>query len=383
MRIAILAPEFPPEIGGMQRYAWETAKGLAKRDFAVTVFTRRKSLAGLDWHDFEILPCLEGSRWHDLETIKSRADDFDLWHVMNAAWAWVALEVDPVFVSVHGNDFLDPNRVVRLVLRDRFRLPFGSRLDFSLAKWMTESFMRKAFAKVVHVFANSSPLEALFLGRFPFCRGKTSVTHVGVSDFFFEAAPPLCGAKRPPHLITVCRLSERRKNVDVVLHALSRLKSTYDFRFSVIGDGLLRPSLEQLTRELGLSEHVAFLGACSDERLRHHLVGSDLFILTSSATPKTVEGFGIVYLEANACGVPVLAARIGGAIDAVAEGRSGMFVDAPTPQALAEALSNFLSGETRFDANECRAFAQEFSWPNVLERIIRRYGDVVASVPSR
>src|SRR5580692_1335615 len=105
MRIAIVAPEFPPEIGGMQRYAWEVALGLSRRNCSVTVFTKKRSLAGLLPSQLKILPCLMGSRWQDKKVIASRAEDFDIWHVMNAAWIWVAREVQPVFLSVHGNDF--------------------------------------------------------------------------------------------------------------------------------------------------------------------------------------------------------------------------------------------------------------------------------------
>jgi glycosyltransferase involved in cell wall biosynthesis len=383
MRIAILAPEFPPEIGGMQRYAWEIACGLAEREFAVTVFTRQRDLNGIDPHSFEIVPCLQGSHWQDREIIRSRAREFDLWHVMNAAWAWIALETSPVFVSVHGNDFLDPNRVVRLGLRDRFKVPFGSRLDHALARWMTMSAMRKAFKRVMHVFVNSKPMEALFLDRFPNCQGKTTVTHVGVSESFLSSKIGAAATSWPPRLITISRLDEPRKNVDVVLRALACLKDAFDFRYSIIGDGCLRPGLERLARDLGLSERVAFLGVCSDERLQRELVDSNLFILTSAASPQSVEGFGIVYLEANACGVPVLAARVGGAVEAVSEGRSGMFVDMITPESIADAVGRFLSGAVRFDANECREFAQEFAWPTLMERIVRRYEETLPTALSR
>jgi len=375
MRIAIIAPEFPPDIGGMERYSWEIAHGLARQGCTVTVFTIKRSLVKLISSSVEILPCLMGHRWFDKKIIAARARDFDIWHVTNAAWAWVAQEVTPVFVSIHGNDFLYPNVTVRLGLRERFHLPWSSQLDFFLGKRLTALTMRKSLSRVRHVFANSGSTEALFLARFPFCKCKTTVGYVGVSNFFLHS-PPRAPRKPPPHnLITICRLSERRKNVDVVLHSLAILKNDFKFLYFIIGDGYLRPGLERLAQHLGLSDRVVFVGECSDDALRERLLDSDLFILTSSASPKTVEGFGIVYLEANACGVPVLAAKIGGAVEAVTDGSSGMLVDAVTPNTLAAALAKILSGNSHFDRESCKAFAREFSWDKVVNRIMARYAE--------
>jgi glycosyltransferase involved in cell wall biosynthesis len=377
-RIAIIAPEFPPDLGGMQRYAWEVAEGLGRLGFQVTVFTMNRSLDGLPATQVEILPCLDGSHWLDKRIIAARARDFDVWHVMNSAWAWVARFVKPVFLTVYGNDFLSPNPVVRPGLRERFNLPFGSRLDLLLAHWLTARSVRKSLPLIDHIFAISRATNDMFLERFPFCRGKTSVTLLGVSDFFLHSgqrAPRRCG---PRQLITICRMSERRKNVDMVIRALARLKDVHEFQYAVVGDGPLRPALEQLARALGVSERVTFVGSCSDETLRERLLSSDLFILTSSASRTSVEGFGIVYLEANACGVPVLAARVGGAIEAVDAGRSGMFVDAITPDGLTDALDKFLSGKISFDSESCRAFARQFSWPTILDRILHGYSEIAA-----
>jgi len=110
--------------------------------------------------------------------------------------------------------------------------------------------------------------------------------------------------------VTVCRLAERRKNVDLVLHALSELKDRYRFTYTLVGDGATRESLQRLTNELGLGGVVRIAGRVSQEELVQQLVSADLFILTSSTLPSSHEGFGIAYLEANAAGAPVLAARL-------------------------------------------------------------------------
>jgi glycosyltransferase involved in cell wall biosynthesis len=195
---------------------------------------------------------------------------------------------------------------------------------------------------------------------------------VGIADDTFgrERAPRATGAAR---LITVCRLAEPHKNVDMVLRAFATLRDRFAFHYTIIGDGWLRPSLESLTDELGLRDRVTFTGFLEREALLGHLVTNDLFILTTSQTPVAYEGFGLVYLEANACGCPVLAARIAGAVEAVEEGVSGVFVDQPEVESIARQLARFLSGELHFEAAACVAFARQFSWAKVADHCLARY----------
>lgn len=373
MRIGIIAPEFPPEVGGMQRYAREVTWQLSVKGHKVTVFTRPHTSGEISLPGVTVLPLLKGSWYADRGTLRQRSAQVDIWHVMNAAWAWVALEVAPVVLSVYGNDILSPNPVAGFDFRRRFHLPKGSNLDFRLAQWRTPRVMRRALPRMAHIFAISRFTEALLLERFPQCKGLTSVAYLGVSPAFHEIRRVDRRVGQPARLLTVCRLSEPRKNVALVLRALARLKDRYAFEYTVVGDGALRPELESLAAELAISERVRFAGAIDDHALHVCYAHSDLFILTAAMSPKSVEGFGIVYLEAAAAGVPSLAARIGGAVDAVAEGASGMFVDDLTDEAVSVALAKFLSGEACFDSSACRAFAEKFSWERIVEEMLTRY----------
>ena len=97
-------------------------------------------------------------------------------------------------------------------------------------------------------------------------------------------------------------------------------------------------------------------------------------VLASSIISGSHEGFGIVYLEAAASGVPSLAARLAGAAEAIDEGRSGMYVEEPTVEALAGALDKFLDGRSQFDAESCRDFARRFTWAKVVDHCLPYYG---------
>jgi phosphatidylinositol alpha-1,6-mannosyltransferase len=147
------------------------------------------------------------------------------------------------------------------------------------------------------------------------------------------------------------------------------LKDDFPFELVVIGDGTNRAELEQLSRHLGLEVRVRFAGRVPDAEMARQFQAADLFVLTPGETPLSFEGFGLVFLEANAAGTPVLAARTGGVGEAVADGESGFFVAAPTEDELCHSVTRFLRGEIRCDRATCRAHAAEFTWRKVVDRM--------------
>ena len=375
MHVGVIAPEFPPEVGGIQTYAYEFVRELARRGYRVTVFTQRHAGGEISSPEVKIVPVLGRRRALDRRILE--APDVDIWHVMNAAYAWVTLEASPVVISVHGNDFLRP--YILVARRDFQQLPglwrssrFGPALDKALGRWLTERLVRRALPKASHILANSRYTEEVLLRKYPACRGITSAALVGVSSEYLDFKPARSVIEHT-HLITVCRLAEPRKNVNLVLKALARLKDRHRFSYTVVGDGPLRSGLEQLTGELGLQERVRFVGFVDNIALRGLLARSDLFVLTSSVSASSHEGFGIAYLEANACGTPVLAARLAGAAEAVDEGTSGFFVDQPAPESIAAALERFFLQEVKFDPAACRAFASRFTWRKVVDHAVSYY----------
>ena len=150
---------------------------------------------------------------------------------------------------------------------------------------------------------------------------------VSLKKFFPSVASSKQTFKRRV-ILTVARLTFR-KGVETVLEALAGIEE--DFLYLVIGNGPLRGKYERLAAELGLGKRVVFLGNVNDEELRHYLQACDFFVLTPYEIYKgellDYEGFGMVYLEANACGKPVIGTRTGGVAESILEGVSGFIVD--------------------------------------------------------
>ncbi len=139
-------------------------------------------------------------------------------------------------------------------------------------------------------------------------------------------------------LLTVARMdpSQQYKGQDRVISALPFVFSHgYDVEYIVVGEGDDRRRLELLAREVGVSEHVHFLGGVDLKVLRDVYRKADLFVM-----PSTGEGFGIAFLEAMVSGVPTLGLSVAGTIDALADGELGTIVpEAELPAAIVRLLA--------------------------------------------
>lgn len=177
-----------------------------------------------------------------------------------------------------------------------------------------------------------------------------------------------------PTILTVARIQERYKGHDVLVRALPLVRAKVpDARWVVLGDGSLRPAVEALAHSYGVADSVSFLGSVSDAQRNTWLRRAQLLAMPSRlpAGRFAGEGFGIAYLEAGAYGKPVVAGNVGGALDAVLDGVTGLLVDPLDPLAVAEAISTLLLDHglaARLGAAG-RARAHELAWPLIVERV--------------
>jgi phosphatidylinositol alpha-1,6-mannosyltransferase len=140
-------------------------------------------------------------------------------------------------------------------------------------------------------------------------------------------------------LLTVGRLYAR-KGMDRVIESLPAvLRVLPDVRYLLVGDGTYRTVLEQLAVAHGVQDAVVFAGAVPDAELIDHYALADTFIMANREMPDgDTEGFGLVFLEANACGIPVIAGRAGGSVDAVTDGANGLVVNGDRTDEIAAAI---------------------------------------------
>jgi phosphatidylinositol alpha-1,6-mannosyltransferase len=139
--------------------------------------------------------------------------------------------------------------------------------------------------------------------------------------------------------VTVCRLLEK-KGVDMAIRASARVHALHpDTRFVVVGTGPYEEELHRLATALGLSEVVVFAGNVSPTDLVAHYCLGDVFVMPNRALANgDTEGFGLVFLEANACGLPVIGGRDGGTASAVHHGENGLLVNGHDEAEIAAAM---------------------------------------------
>jgi phosphatidylinositol alpha-1,6-mannosyltransferase len=139
--------------------------------------------------------------------------------------------------------------------------------------------------------------------------------------------------------VSVCRLVEK-KGVDNVIRAMAELlPAVPDAMLLVVGAGPFEPALRRLAQLSGVAERVVFTGAVSDAALVDHYCLGDVFVMPNRRLPDgDTEGFGLVFLEANACGLPVIAGCDGGSTDAVHHGENGLVVDGTSVADIAAAM---------------------------------------------
>ena len=175
----------------------------------------------------------------------------------------------------------------------------------------------------------------------------------------------------PPAVLTVAHMYPR-KNLGVLMRAYAHLQGAgVPFQGWVVGEGPCRKTWERLSDDLHLGDRVTFLGTISRRDLVDRYRRAAIFCL-----PSRQEGFGIVFLEAMACGKPIVAARAAAVPETVADSETGLLVEPDDPEGLARALASLLSDPARRNAmgRAGRQRAERYRADRVAEHFLTTIG---------
>jgi phosphatidylinositol alpha-1,6-mannosyltransferase len=176
-------------------------------------------------------------------------------------------------------------------------------------------------------------------------------------------------------LLTVSRLvsTERSKGHDEVMAAVAVLRAEFpDLLYVIVGTGDDRERLEDIARDRGVSASVRFWGYATDAELVELYRLAEVY-----AMPASTEGFGIVFLEAGMCGLPVVGGDADGAVDALRDGEAGQMIAPGDTGALTKALRAVMRERRRVDP----AVLAPFGWPHFCERA-RMLARAITAQPS-
>lgn len=238
--------------------------------------------------------------------------------------------------------------------------------------WVTEWVLGAASI----VFANSHNTKT-FVTTFGVPPERVEVVHPGVDTTRFTPNVPGAlirhrfGLDNALLLLSVGRL-QARKGHDVALRAVADLAHRWPaLHYVIVGDGEERERLETLTRQLGVTGRVRFVGEVEEEELAGYFAACDVFVLPNRVEAGDFEGFGIVFLEAAASGKPVVGGASGGVVEAVDHGRTGLLVDGGDVAAVRQALEQLLSSADRREefGRTGREWANKFSWESAAAKV--------------
>lgn len=365
-KILLMTTEFPPFAGGIGTYCLGLTSAAARRGHSVTVFAPdfnrpREELddSGLpmrvvrypgDSYTFRDFPRFFAQVWRQLG-----AEDYDVVHAADWPTALMMRNVNrfrrvPYVVTVHGTDVLlmPHSRQIKLL---------GSHI----------------FEKPKRIMTNSNFTRSLLLENFPAVDPmRVDVTLLGVGrDWFDEVTDTSAVLQRlgiPEGrfcLLTVARLDER-KGHRLVLRALQELPAEMAAQMTYVVVGKGDPTYAEDLRRLAEQCPVptVFTGPVADDDLKALYASADVFCMPGEPHPRRVEGFGLVYLEAAAQGVPAIASRIGAIPEVVVDGTTGLVIPPADLGALKASITRLFEDREllRTLGANAREWARRFTW---------------------
>lgn len=342
MKLVMVTQDFPPIPGGIQTYSAELASRFHQSYSKFVVIAPGVDGAEVWDRDvpYDVIRVGSSSDHVPVTAIPALArlgrQGYDA--VFHTQWQTVAATVcaralggpTTVYLAAHGRE---------LLLRPLAAVP--------PAQWGFDALRRVAIQQATKLFPVSRFTAELLkdLGA----AEETIVTVPNGTDpnrfrpMMVDDLKERHGISNRPIILSVGRLAPR-KGFDTVIEALPQILHEFPkLCYVLVGDGPDRGRLEGLVQKEGLQGSVKFIGRVDWAELPKWHNVADVFVTPSRNAPPSVEGFGIVFLEANACGKPVIGARTGGIPDAVLDGETGLLVEADRPNELAAALHTLLS----------------------------------------
>jgi phosphatidyl-myo-inositol dimannoside synthase len=388
-RILLVTQDFPPERGGIQTYCLELVQALIRSGSEVSVLTVGKR--GME-NPVPSAKVVERIRIHSS------------WLFVPLLWRLPRLLQRERFDAVIYAQWQAalPELLMRRSVRrhQALVLVHGRELLTSVLGPLAKPLRRRVFARVEHALPNSRAVRDLLiekagleLGQIHSASGlegstssdtrrpRISLCHPGVDTQKFHPPEPMevqglrerYGLEGKRIILCLTRMVAR-KNVIALVEAMPRILRECPQAYLVLcGGGPEKTTIEAKVRALELESAVLFPGRIAEAELAAHYGMADVFALPALQPEGDIEGFGIVYLEAAACGVAVVGARTGGIPDAIAEGESGLLIHPTQPHELEEALLQLLQNpqmaQNMGQKGRIRAVAY-FTWDRTADTVL-------------
>lgn len=371
-KILIVTLEHPPQIGGIATYVDQLAQALPNKELAVLA---PKHPDAATWDAQQTYPIIRKNllfpsflwpRWIKLCFVLwslVRKHGFDMIYIHHilpvgyAAWFIKKVRHIPFVIFSHGTD-------ITAAAKKKWK-----------ARWA-----KKIADQAEQIITNSESLQRRLIERFPTLEKKSTVLYPSPDTIFFS--PPSqerVDALRSQYalegkkvILSIARLTDGKGFPHLIRIMPEILKKVPNVVWFIVGDG---PKKDYILREIqryDLQNVVRFVGQVAHEDLHAYYYAADAFVLLTHPDMGFEEGLGLVFLEAGAAGLPIIAGRSGGVEEAVIHGKTGLVVDTYQDMSVISAMNEILSNEEF--AKKLGSAAQErakatFRWSTQIARL--------------
>jgi len=398
-RVAVISAHTSPlatlggsTTGGMNVYVRELSRELGARGYHVDVFTRRTSAA-----DPEIQPFGPNARLInvdagpaaviDKERIADHLPGFERGMLGFAARHGLTYDL------VHSHYWMSGS--IALALARRWRVPhvamFHTLAEVKMRARISEHEPPARIEAELAIAAAADRIIAasrhelhLLTSLYHADESRIHVVPCGVDlERFYpmdkEHARRRLQLKDGDRIILFVGRIEPLKGIDILISAAAQLHEDENFRVLIVGGDARADAevatLRALAERLDIDHHISFVGAVSHEELPLYYNAADVCVV-----PSYYESFGLVAVEAMACGVPVVASRVGGLTSTISDGETGYLIPWRCPEPFAERLELLLDNDElrRSFGRAGREAVERYRWANVADAVAALYEDLLA-----
>ena len=350
----MLSEVFPPRVGGSGRWLWDTYS----RQRLDRVVVAAGNWPGADEFDSK----------SGVETVRLPIV-FPDWSPLRPAIAMKYLRASQEVYSLVKRNHCEeihvcramPEGLIAYLVKARTGIPYtcyvhGEEINLVHTSRILSRLSRVVYNNARQYIVNSSNSGKVLQSTFNVAPEKVAVLHPGVNTLHFRPLKLGETDKRSffnwqdrTVLLSIGRL-QKRKGHDIMIQALPAIRNAVpNILFAIVGEGEEKETLHALVRQNEVEEQVAFLGSISDDELPDLYRSCDLFTLPNRVVGGDFEGFGIVLLEAQACGKAILVGKSGGVGETFVDGKTGLSADCTNPSSLAEAVCSMLHDRSRLE----------------------------------
>jgi len=355
----VVTRSFPPELGGMQNLMWGLTNSIAKYNLT-KVFA-------------------------DYQENHKEVDDSVSFSIERIGGTKLIRKYRKAYLV---NEFINKNKKVECIIADHWKsleliksnkkkvcLIHSKEINHDKGSRSNKRVLN-VLNNVDHIVANSEFTKNLAIEN-GVNSDKITVINPGVypvksiDNKILDDAEKLLKDKSP-RLITVSRF-DKRKNHEKVIMALRNLREIYpNIIYTCIGLGEEEENIKKLVKELSLDKQVLFLKDISQSFKNALIAKSNLFVMPSIIYKKSVEGFGIAYVEAAQYGVPSIGGKDGGASDAIKDKETGIICDGNNLDEIYSSIDLVLKNNSYKELGEkAKDYVTKFEWNNIVSEYLK------------